>query len=177
LGGQDEAMMGPAHRPPAALRAFAALLGVAALLFNAALMLSDRAPGALRTIGGDFVRRLSERIDTDGRAAQVLNDPRLPESDTIVHVAVWAVAVTLVGWALWSWIGLLAGAVAVFAASLVVEAAQGRLTDTRAVEASDVSANLTGVVLGVVFVALCYLLYSALAHLFASSRTRGYPVT
>ena len=57
----------------------------------------------------------------------------------------WALAVGLVGLAVWSWIGLLIGAVAVFAGSIVVEAAQGRYSDTRAVEASDVRANLTGV--------------------------------
>jgi hypothetical protein len=157
--------MGPVHRPPLALRALIAVVGVAALLFNAALMLSDRAPAALRRLGGDFVTRLSERIDSGGRAADVLSDPRLPESDTIVHVAVWAVAVTLVGWALWRWIGLLAGAAAVFAASLVVEKLQGTYTDTRSVEASDVTANLTGVLLGTAFVAVCYVVYSAVARL------------
>ena len=89
----------------------------------------------------------------------MLTDPRLPESDTIVHVAVWALAVTLVGFAVWRWIGLLVGAaVRVRHASLVVEVAQGRLTDTRAVEASDVRGNLAGVALGTVVVAFCYVL-------------------
>src|SRR5262245_19997042 len=100
-------MSWPRHRPPAPLRAFAALLGVVALLFNALLMWSDQAPGLLRRIGGAAVRRLFERIDFGDRTAtDVLADPRLPESDAIIHFAVWATAVVLVGWALWSWIGL-----------------------------------------------------------------------
>lgn len=169
-------MTGPTDRPPAVLRAFAALLGVAALMFNAALMLSDRAPSVMRRLGGDFIRRLSARIDAGGRASDVLTDPRLPESDTIVHVAVWALAVTLVGFAVWRWIGLLVGAAVLFGMSILVEVAQGRLTDSRAVEASDVRGNLAGVALGTVAVAFCYVLYSTVAHLLRSSRTGGYPV-
>ena len=159
-------MAWPQHRPPLVLRVFVALLGVAALLFNAMLMLSDRAPGALQRIGGDGVRRLFERIDLGGRGADVLNDPRLPEDDAIVHIAVWALAAMLVGWALWSWIGLAIGAVAVFAGSLIVETLQGSLSTTRQVESSDVKANLAGVVLGTVAAAACYVAYSALASLF-----------
>ena len=159
-------MASPAHRPPLALRAFAALVGVLALVFNVLLMLSDRAPGALRRIGGGPMRRLFERIDLGGRGADVLDDPRLPESDAIVHVVVWALAVVLVGFALWTWIGLAVGAATVFAGSLLLEALQGRLSTTREVEASDVKANLTGVVLGVVAVAACYVSYSVLAGMF-----------
>ena len=148
------------------LRIFVALIGLAALVFNAMLMLSDRAPGALQRIGGSAVRRLFERIDLGGRGADVLDDPRLPENDAIVHVAVWAVAAVLVGWALWSWIGLAVGAIAVFAGSLVIEALQGILSTTRQVESSDVTANLAGVVLGTSVAAACYVIYSALAAVF-----------
>ncbi len=151
------------------------MLGVAVLVFNALLMLSDRAPSALRRVGGDFVRRLFERVDAGARAADVLADPRLPESDAIVHVAVWAVAVGLVGLAVWTWRGLLVGAAAVFGASVVVEAAQGRWSDTRAVEASDVRANAAGVALGTIAVGLCYVTYSALSGLFRVTTRRGYP--
>jgi hypothetical protein len=168
-------MASPARKPPLPLRAFVALVAVAALIFNVLLMLSDRAPGALRRIGGDFVRRLFDRIDVGDRADAVLADPRLPQSDAIVHVAVWAIAVALVGIAVWSWIGLLIGAVGVFAASIVVESAQSRYTDTRAVEASDVRANLAGVLVGTAFVALCYLAYSALAALFRVRPRAQYP--
>jgi len=156
------AVSGPRHRPPLALRAVIAVVGVGALLFNAALMLADRAPGLLRDVGGDFVRRLFARIDTGGRGAELLDDPRLPESDAIVHFAVWAIAVVLVGWALWSWVGLFVGACAVAAASLVIEVGQGRWSDTRAVEASDAAANLAGVAAGTAFVVACYLAYSAI---------------
>ena len=129
-------------------------------------MLSDRAPIASCAVSAATSSAASStRIDAGGRASDVLADPRLPESDAIVHVAVWALAVTLVGFAVWRWIGLLVGAVAVFAVSIVVEAAQGRVTDSRAVEASDVRANLAGVALGTVAVAICYVLYSTVAHL------------
>jgi hypothetical protein len=165
-------MSWPRQRPPLVLRVFVALLGVAALLFNGLLMLSDRAPSALQRIGGSALRRLFERIDLGGRGADVLNDPRLPEDDAIVHIAVWALAAVLIGWALWSWIGLAVGAVAVFAGSLMIEALQGSLSTTREVEASDVKANLAGVVLGTTVAAACYLTYSALASMF---RRRPYP--
>ena len=110
------------------VRLFVAIIGVAALLFNALLMLSDRAPDALQRVGGDAVRRLFERIDLGGRGADVLNDPRLPESDTIVHITVWAIAAVFVGWALWSWgfggvlanVESLAALAGVFAAAHVV---------------------------------------------------------
>jgi hypothetical protein len=165
-GPYRERMASPRARPPLVLRIFVALLGVVALLFNAMLMLSDRAPSALQRIGGSAVRRLFERIDLGGRGADVLNDPRLPESDAIVHVAVWALAAVLVGWALWTWIGLAVGASAVFAGSLVIEALQGSLSTTRQVESSDVKANLAGVVIGTTVAAACYLAYSALAAMF-----------
>ena len=157
------------------LRAGFAVLGAGVLLFNLLLMLSDRAPGAMRSLGGDFVRRLFARIDASGPAAEVLADPRLPESDAIVHVAVWALAVGLVGLAVWTWRGLLVGAIAVLAASLVVEAAQGLWTDTREVETSDVRANAAGVVLGAVAVGACYLAYSAVGGLFRITSQRGRP--
>jgi hypothetical protein len=168
-------MVYPVHRPPVWLRAGFAVLGAGVLVFNALLMLSDRAPSALRRIGGDFVRRLFDRIDASERATEVLADPRLPESDAIVHVAVWALAVGLVGLAVWTWRGLLVGAVAVFAASLLVEAAQGRWSDTRAVEASDVRANAAGVALGTIAVGVCYSVYSAVSGLFRVTSRRGYP--
>lgn len=160
-------MSSPRRRPPLTLRVLIALIGLAAMAFNAVLMLSDRAPGYLQRVGGDALTRLFARIDLGGRGADVLNDPRLPESDTIVHIAVWAIATVLVGWALWSWIGLVAGSLAVFAASAVIEKWQGSATSTRQVERSDLAANFTGVAVGAVFVAFCYLLFSGLAALFS----------
>lgn len=156
-------MSGPVHRPPLPVRALIAVVGVGALTFNALLMLADRAPRLMQRVGGAAIRRLFERIDADGRAADLLHDPRLPDSDTIVHVAVWAVAVVLIGGAVWSWIGLLVGAAAVLACSLVIEALQGRWSQSRSVEASDAAANLVGVLAGTVVVAACYGIYSALS--------------
>lgn len=155
----------PRQRPPIALRALVALVAMAMVLFNAALMLSDRAPGVTRALGGDFAERLSARIDARGRIAQVAGDPRLPESDTLVHIGVWAVAMALVGMAVWTWRALLVAAIAVLGLSVVVELGQARWSDTRIVEFSDVRANTVGVLIGVVFVAGCYLAWSAVASL------------
>ena len=95
-----------------------------------------------------------------------------------MHVAVWALAVGLVGLAVWTWRGLVVGALAVFVVSLLVEAAQGRYSDTRLVEAGDVRANAAGVAVGTVAVGVCYLTSStALSGLFRVTSRRGYPST
>ena len=156
---------------------FAVLAASAALLFNALLMLSDRAPGALRRIGGDFVRRLFDRIDASDRpprCSPIRACPRATPSSTSPcgrSPSGWS------GWPCGRGVGLVIGAVAVFAASLVVEAAQGRWSDTRAVEASDVRANAVGVVVGTVAVGVCYVAYSAIGGLFRVTSRRGYPTT
>lgn len=152
----------PRHRPPIGLRVIAAMLGVGVLLFNAALMVSDRAPGFL----GNAARRLSARLDAGTSIRSAATDPRLPESDALVHIAVWALAIGLVGIAVWTWRGLLVGGVVVFGCSVVVEISQERLSDSRNFEMSDVAANATGVVVGASVVAVCYLTWSALARLF-----------
>lgn len=152
----------PRHRPPLGLRVPAAMLGVGVLVFNAALMVSDRAPGFL----GTAARRLSERLDAGSRVRSAATDPRLPESDALVHIAVWALAIGLVGIAVWTWRGLLGGGVVVLGFSLVVELSQERLSDSRGFEMSDVGANAVGVVLGLLAVAVCYVTWSALAQLF-----------
>jgi hypothetical protein len=162
----------PRHRPPVGLRVLAAALGGATVLFNAALMISDRAPGLLRRLFGDWVRRLSERIDAGGRVMSVASDPRLPENDSLVHIAVWALAMGLVGIAVWTWRSLFVGGIVVFGCSLVVEFSQGRLSDTREMEVSDILANALGVILGVVAVGFCYLLWSTLAIVFGSVARR-----
>jgi hypothetical protein len=160
----------PRHRPPLGLRLVPAVLAVAALLFNAAVMLSDRAPSSLRGIGGDLVRRLSDRIDAGGRPSRIAADPRLPESDTLVHIGLWGTAMILVGLTLWTWRGLAVAAVVVFATSVLIEIAQARVTDTRVSQWEDVVANAVGIGLGTVVVAACYLAWSAGAKLFGGSR-------
>lgn len=150
----------PLHRPPLALRAVIGLLGVGALLATAALMLSDRAPRLLRSMFGDAAERLSARLDASG---PMPSTSQLPESDFIVHVGLWTGVALLVAWALWTWRGLLVGAVAVYATSLVIEAAQGVYSDTRHVEAHDALANAVGVAAGTALAGLCYLLWSGFA--------------
>lgn len=162
----------PRERPPAALRALTGLLGLGAVGSTLALMMSDRAPGLLRRIFGAAAERLSARLDASGRAAAIAADPRLPESDAIVHVALWAVAMLLIGLTVWSWVGVVSAAAAVFALGVVIELAQGRATETRAVELSDVAANGAGVALGVLATAACYLAWSALTRIARPARRR-----
>lgn len=160
----------PRRRPPLALRAFVALVAAVVVLANAAIMLSDRAPGVLRLFGFQLIERLSERIDTGGRAAEMASDPRLPESDALVHIGVWAVGAALVGLAIWTWRGLLVGAVGVFAVSVLIELGQARWTHTRVSQLADIRANALGVMLGTAFAALCYLAWSAVAGLVTPRR-------
>ena len=150
---------------------FIAILGLGVVVFNAALMLSDRAPGAGRRIGGGIITRLSERLDAGGRPARLAADPRLPSSDTLVHIGVWGAAMLLVGLAVWSWRGLGVGAAIVFAVSAAIEVGQDRYTNTRTFEMGDIVANGIGVALGTAVAAGCYLLWSGVAQLFGASRT------
>ena len=161
----------PAHRPPLGLRVVIGLLAFGAALFNVGLMLSDRAPSVMKRIFGDFAVRLSDRLNGSERLG-TLADGRTPENDQIVHIGVWAVAMVLVGLAVWRWASLVIAAVVVFAASIFIEVGQGRYSSTRAVERSDVLANGMGVALGVVAAAGCYLAWSAAAGTIAAIRRR-----
>ncbi len=136
-----------------------AAVGVAAVI---ALMLSDRAPSALRQMFGSYAERLSARIDA---SARLPTTDQLPESDFLVHVGLWAAVAVLVGWTLWSWRGLAVGVVVVMTTSAFVEVAQGRYSTSRAVETSDLAGNAVGVVIGAVVVAASYLVWSAGAAL------------
>jgi len=156
-------LLSPRDRPPASIRAFAAVLGAVALLVNVTLLLSDRAPGLLERAFGDAARQLWDRIDAGARTG--IPTDRVPENDFLVHVAIWAIAVVFVGLALWTWRGLAIGATVVFGCSVVLEAAQGRYSASRVVERADVLANAAGVVVGVATVAGCFLLWSAAAAL------------
>lgn len=154
----------PRRRPPAVMRVMAGLLGLGASLFAVALMLSDRAPDVVDRVLGDRARQLWERVDASGRADFVTAD-RVPESDNLVHIAVWSIVMLLVGATIWSWRWLLVAAPIVWGVSAVVEVGQGRWADTRNVEGSDVVANGLGVALGLAAVAVLYLLWSAAASL------------
>lgn len=149
---------------------FVALLGVGVVAFNAVLMLSDRAPAVSRRFGGDIIARLSERLDAESRPARLATDPRLPSSDTLVHIGVWGVAMLLVGLAVWSWRGLAVGAAIVLACSAVIEVGQSRYTNFRTFEVDDLVANALGVGAGTVAAAAGYLLWSGIAQLFGAGR-------
>lgn len=161
---------GPRDRPPMASRLFVGFLGFGAMLSTVALLLSDRAPGALRSIFGERARRLWERIDASERV-DLPAGSELPATDFLVHIAIWAVVTTLVGLAIWSWRGLALAAAGLAAASVLLELAQGRYAETRAVEARDAFANLLGISAGLVAVALCYLIWSGLASAVRQYRT------
>ena len=149
----------PRDRPPLVGRIFVGLLGVATMLTTAALLLSDRAPGFLRSTFGDRVRRLWERIDTGDRV-ELAAGPDVTQPDFMVHVALWAVVTVLVGLTIWTWRGLVFAAAALVLGSLGLELAQGRYAPTRNVEASDALGNILGIALGAAGAALCYLAWS-----------------
>ena len=143
-----------------------ALVGCGVLLANAALLLSDRAPGVLRTLFGDSVGRITERLDAGGRAESALEAGDIG-SDSIVHFGLWATAALILGLAVWSWFGLATTSVMVAAVSLFLEMAQGRYSTSRAVEASDAAFNLLGVAAGAIGAAVAYLVVEAGGRLFA----------
>jgi hypothetical protein len=143
---RSTAPLGPGGRPWSAPRLVLAAVGLASVVFNAVLMLSDRAPGALERVSG--------RIDArSGTAARVVGDVALPQSDTEIHVVVWAVAMVFVGLAAWSWRSALVGAVGVFVLSTLIELSQEPLTATRNTQIGDIVANAVGVLLGLGVVA------------------------
>jgi len=154
------------HRPPLVLRLAVALTGFGIVLANAALLLSDRAPGALRVLFGSSVRRITARLDADGSTESGL-DARGIGSDSIVHFGLWAVAALVVGLAVWSWIGLACSSATVAGASLVLEVAQGRYSSTRAVEVSDAAFNLLGVAAGSIAAGAIYMAIEGCGRLLA----------
>ena len=146
------------------LRALVGVVALGAALSTVALLLSDRAPGLLRSLFGDRVLDLWARID----AAQPVDLPQrsdLPPTDFVVHVAIWAVVAALVGLTVWTWRGLVVASSALVTASVALELAQGRWSSTRAVEASDAIANFLGIAAGTVVAAACYLAWSGAAGL------------
>lgn len=154
----------PRDRPPLAIRSFVGLIGLGAMLTTVALLLSDRAPGVVRMVFGDRVRRLWERIDASERV-DLPAASELPSPDFVIHVGIWAVVAGLVGLTVWTWRGLALSALVLAALSALLELAQGRYATTRAVEASDAVGNLVGIGLGTVAAAACYVVWSALAGL------------
>jgi len=154
------------HRPPILLRAAIGLFGCGIVLANAALLLSDRAPRALRVIFGDSVRRITARLDADGSTESRL-DARGIGSDSIVHFGLWAVAALIAGLAVWSWIGLASTSIVVAGASMLLEVAQGRYSSTRAVEVSDAVFNLLGVAAGALTAACLFTIVEVIGQAIA----------
>ena len=152
--------LGPGGRPFRGWRVVPLLLSLGALAINAAILLSDRAPG--------LFRRLSARIDAGvSRAAGAtgVDVPggrvRVPRSDFDVHVLLWGVAALLVGLAMWSWFSLAVGNATLFGSSVMVELAQRSHSNSRTVQFDDVVANSVGIVAGTCVVAGFALAWSA----------------
>lgn len=162
---------GPRDRPPLASRLFVGFVAFGAALTTMALLLSDRAPGALESIFGERARRLWERIDASGRV-DLPQERDLPPADFFVHVGIWAVMATLIGLTIWSWRGLLIGAVLLVISSVTLELAQGRYSTTRQVEFRDGVANVGGIVCGLVVAAASYLAWSGVAGVARRLRAR-----
>ena len=156
------------HRPSLAVRSMVALIAFGIVMANAALLLSDQAPGILRSLFGDLARRITERLDEDGRAGAALG-ARDIGGDSIIHFSLWAVAMLVVGLAVWSWAGLIIASVTVAMTSLILEAAQGRYSSSRAVEATDAAFNLLGVAVGAGVADAVYVVVEGLGRLFTPS--------
>ncbi len=154
----ESSPLGPGGRPFRGWRPAPLLLSLGAVGANAAILLSDRAPGLLGRLAPRIdagVARAADaaRIDVPGRSV------RVPRSDFDVHVAIWAVGALLVGLAMWSWLSLLLGNGLVFAAGVVLELAQAGYSRTRTVEVADLAGNAVGVAAGTVAVAAFALLW------------------
>jgi hypothetical protein len=150
--------LGPGGRPFRGWRFVPILLSLGAFAANAAILLSDRAPG--------FLRRVSARIDAGvSRAATATGldvpgrDVSVPQSDFDVHVVIWALAALLVGLATWSWASLLLGSGLVFVASVGLELAQHAFSSSRTVQFDDLMGNAVGVVAGTCVVAALAILW------------------
>lgn len=156
------------HRPSLVIRGMIALIAFGIVMTNAALLLSDQAPGVLRSLFGDLARRITERLDEDGRAGAALGTRDIG-GDSIIHFSMWAIAMLVIGLAVWSWARLAIASVTVAATSLIIEAAQGRYSSSRVVEATDAAFNLLGVAVGAGTAAAVYIVVEGLGRLFAPS--------
>jgi hypothetical protein len=116
-------------------------------MFTAALLLSDRAPGLMRRVLGSSAERLWARIDAAG-APTALGEEARTRPDFVVHLVIWAVVTVLVALTVWTVWGVVWAMVGTLAASVTLELLQGRWTHSRAVEAVDLVANTTGVLIG-----------------------------
>lgn len=130
-------------RLPNPLRWLAGLMAVVVLGANTLIMLSDRAPGLLR--------RLSARLDVS--AMQTVSAPvtpvgRLPETDFMIHVVLWALAAVLAAVAMGSLWSRVFSAGVVLAYSVVLEVAQGVYTSSRSPQRADLVGNAIGVAAG-----------------------------
>jgi hypothetical protein len=153
----------PHDRPPVTGRLFVGLIAVAAMLTTAALLLSDRAPGILRSLFGERARRLWARIDTGNRVDLPAGSDIVTQPDFLVHIALWTVVTVLVGLTIWTWRGLMFAVAALAVTAIGLELAQGRFATTRNVQASDALANLIGIAVGATLAGLCYLAWSGAA--------------
>ncbi len=155
VGRAHSTPLGPGGRPLRGLRVIPTLLVLGSMAANAAILLSDRAPGLLR--------RLSVKVDAGGsRAADVASRAHIStDSDFAVHVLIWGVATVLVGLAAWSWTSMLLGGAVVFASSLGLEVAQHFVTTTRNVQAADVAGNALGVAAGLAAVTVFAVIWRA----------------
>ena len=155
-------------RAPRWLRAFLAVGALAAGSFSVALLLSDRAPGVVRSVLGPRIERLWNRVDLAGPSAELAGEAA-SQPDLVLHLVIWAVVSVLAVLAVWSWRATPLVAVVVAVGSLVIELGQDVWSDTRAVERSDMAANLLGTGIGVAVAVVVMGLWSAIAALTSDS--------
>ena len=130
-------------RLPPPLRWLSGAIGVLVLAANTLILLSDRAPG--------LFRRLSARLDVSSVQTVSTQAPpggRLPETDFMIHVVMWALATALVGLAMGSFLSKVVAAGTVLAYSAAVEVGQCVFTSIRSPQRADLVGNAVGVAAG-----------------------------
>jgi len=107
-------------------------------------MFADRAPGLLSALSKDIERSLPDFF-------RFTLKPKLPnpEPDLAVHLAVFSTCAVLVGLVCWSWWTFLVGQLLLFGGGVAIEILQPVVSSSRDVQVSDVAANVTGQVIGI----------------------------
>lgn len=141
--------LGPGGRPFARWRGPLALVALCGLVAVTALLLSDRAPGAIDSVSERVAVRIDrEAPDARNRAVETLERSGIEERDTLAHIGLWSVATLLVGLASWSWRSLAGAVLVVAVGSTALELVQEALAPSRITEWRDVAANAAGIGLG-----------------------------
>lgn len=143
--------LGPGGRPLARWRGVLVIVTLLALVAVVALLLSERAPGAVGEVTDRVSGRLtSEAPETSAQARRALDRTGIDEADTIAHIAMWGTVTVLVALTMWSWRSLVVALMVIVVVSTGVELIQETIAPSRITEWRDVGANLVGITGGAI---------------------------